>query len=785
MGLGRMETAASSRPKKRKKKKKKHGRIENDSNLAGLVHPGPEKALHGSPAPSVLLLVVTTIPQLAVHTSTSTMPPALGLGRALTRSRRGVPAQICLFCSLSSSLSSSSSSSPAALLRGRRRPFLPSTTTTITTTPKATKPVTTPHTPRHQSTSTPTTVTTTTTSSSPSSNPRQDLHRALLDLQAHAPNHVNLARLQLALRNLSQPPGRESVRVAFLAVSGGGGGGGGGSTSTRTARRLLRLALADPLAPAAPAWERRLEEAPPGDSDRGAPLVVRVVAGARGSAGAGGDGEQQLVGQEEGEEGDGSDRPRLTAVGRERAIPEVRVSSPGLDGGNLELLVAGAGPLAAVAAQVGNGDVEGGVQAVEDAVLVPAVEVAATTAGHVAPIATPVHMAVLVGDGLLGAASILSLPILEGRDMITAAVNFTKIGEQDLANCPIVRVNVDAGSEGLELFRADVSNAMKYEALWSEANVGRISEWLRRNAMPSDEGVTKRPVRNLISSLLRNTRAVIQEREARELSAESRPTVAPDVIAGLDRALSEWAQNAHEELQQKLDDAFAGRPWSKLSWWKLIWRADDVGMVTSEMVALRFLPEAEQRIIYLAGRIEEAGVVEGQQGHPLYAGPAVPQPSTGVQRQDTVTPNSVGRWPTHIPFTRNYLQEKTVPALQALAQRLVVQSASLAGLTTALAGLSYFSALGAYECGAIAALGIVVSLRRLQKKWDAAREYWEGEVREEGRKAIRASEASVAEVLSQAGKPREAHGNRSPELEELRKAEEIIKRAEDALARMK
>jgi hypothetical protein len=114
----------------------------------------------------------------------------------------------------------------------------------------------------------------------------------------------------------------------------------------------------------------------------------------------------------------------------------------------------------------------------------------------------------------------------------------------------------------------------------------------------------------------------------------------------------------------------------------------------------------------------------------------------------------------------------------------VVQSASLAGLSTALGGLSYLSALGTYESGAIVALGIALSFRRLQQKWDAAREYWEGEVREEGRKSIRATEASIAEVLDKAGKTPDPQADQSAQLEELSKAEEIIKRAEEALARV-
>ncbi|KAK4137495.1 hypothetical protein BT67DRAFT_371663 [Trichocladium antarcticum] len=374
-------------------------------------------------------------------------------------------------------------------------------------------------------------------------------------------------------------------------------------------------------------------------------------------------------------------------------------------------------------------------------------------------------MALVVGDGVLGAASILALPIAAQRHVVAAAVNFAKLAEADLAGCPIARVNVDAGDEGLELFRADVGNAMEYNALWSEANVRRISEWLRRNAMPSGEGVTKKPVRLLITSLLQSASAAIQKDEVRDLPEELTPKVSPDSVAQLDLALAKWAQDAHEELQQQLDVAFGSRSWRKLSWWKLFWRADDVAMVTSEMIGLYFLPGAEKRIIYLSGRIDEAGVVEGQ-------------------RQTTVGLGSATKWPTHIPFARHYLQERTVPALQALAQKLVVQSASIASLSSALAGLSYLSAVGAYESGAIAAVGIIFGARRFQQKWDAAREYWEGELREEGRKAIRASEASISAVLEQAGKSQGPSEDRIARLEELRKAKETIRRAEDALVRM-
>ena len=139
------------------------------------------------------------------------------------------------------------------------------------------------------------------------------------------------------------------------------------------------------------------------------------------------------------------------------------------------------------------------------------------------------------------------------------------------------------------------------------------------------------------------------------------------------------------------------------------------------------------------------------------------------------------KWPTHIPFTKQYLLGETVPALQALAQKLVVQTLGTSTITTSLAGLMYLSSFGAYEAGAVGALGLVWSLGRMQKKWETARNFWEGEVREEGRKAVRAVESSVAQALDRAKEL--SHGGAT--IDDIRHVRELVRKAEDALARLK
>jgi len=557
-------------------------------------------------------------------------------------------------------------------------------------------------------------------------------------LQKHAANYVNLSRIQLALRNLGQQPGRESIRVAILGMSNG-------LESGRTAKELLRLLLADPLKPEED-WERQLE-----DHNTSQPLVLRIA--------------QETA-------------PKDVAIAyaRDSLVPEINVSSPPLNGNSLELLFMEVNPLSS--AQPSE-DIRG----LEEAVLVPTVDIPMSNTGRYTAITTPVHKALLVGDGILGAAAVVSLPLLQDRDTIGAAIDLKQYTSEDLSGYPFKTGDVDTAGKGLALFRESVSNSMEYEALWFKSKVPAIGEWVKAGVLSNDAGITKMPVRTLVASILQNTAAAVQEAEAEGLSAALSSKVTTSTASNLNRGLSDWAQSAHEELQEQLDTAFTSRKWRRLGWWKLFWRVDDVGMLSSEMIAQRFLPETERGIIYLAGRIQEAGITKDEPGQLAYPGPLLaPLPSDKGSPLQTPTPELEGKWPTHIPFTRNYLLDETVPALQALAQKLVIQSLSTSTLTTSLGILAYLSSFSAYEAGTVAALGLVWSLRRLQTKWETARSYWEGEVREEGRKAIRAAEASVAQVLDGAKKGKSDDGK---SLEELGKVREMIQRAEDALARLK
>lgn len=591
-----------------------------------------------------------------------------------------------------------------------------------------------------------------TTSPSRPSNPRKELQDALQELQKHATNYVNLSRVQLALNALRQDAGDETVRVAILGLANG-------SESGQTAKEVLRLLLADPLSPEQE-WERELMS-----HDARQPLIVRVGADHEGSAKDTGEGTMTYA--------------------RGGLLREMNVSSPGLNGRKLEILLTETNPLADSTGEA--------FQNFEETALVPTVDIPTSNTGRYTPVTTPVHKALLVTDGILGAASLANLPLLSGKGAISAAVNTPGYTPEDPSALPFAMIDVTAAAQGLDALRQSVDRGVEYEKLWFKSNMPSVTAWLKSGVTTTSEGVTKDAVRESIASILLNTRATIQQEEAHRLSSALSTQVSSTTVPTLNAALAEWAEKSHAELQEQLDHAFRGRRWQKLNWWKLFWRVDDVGVLSSEMLSQRFLPGAERNVIFLAGKIEGSGVFgpdarsKTPYSSPTLASTARPAeaPTDSPQESTPVKAMLPGtKWPAHITFTRNYLQTETIPALQALAQSLVFQSAGFSTLTTSLGALMYLSTFGASESGAVAALGIVWSLRRLQKKWETAREYWQSEVREEGRKAVRAVEMSVGEALDKA--VREGSGaNEDALLAELRQSRELVQRAEEALARLK
>lgn len=581
-----------------------------------------------------------------------------------------------------------------------------------------------------------------------------DLKEALLDLQKHYRSYVNISRLQLALRGLEQTPGDETIRIGIFGLAGN-------ATTSASVRQLVRVLVADPLKEEEE-WEKSLTAL-----EAGKPLLLRIE---NGHGGAG--------------------HPTI----QNRLLQEVAISSPTLSSHRLELLVLDTDLIPQDLSSQNGSLAEG--------ILVPTVDIPIAS-GRYSPITTPVHKAIVLGDGILGAASLLNIPLDVHADSILPAANIPGFARGVSQEVPVKLIDIDLAEDALATFRQSLDNAIKYEQEWFESGVPELLDFIKAGTQEATDGSRKAPLLALIRSILEDGLAKVQYEESQRLAALLTSRVSSPEQSSLQKDLKTWAERAHTELREQLDIAFAGRRWRKLGWWKLFWRVDDVSMLTFDILQQRFLTEAEKELIFLAGQIHQAGIFKAKvesNGPPAHwAFQEIPdhRPSDTVAvgslqgplkfKSLMDTPQDDGSpaikphpWPMSIPTTRTLLATETVPALQALAQKLVFQTLSTSSFASIFGGLIYVSTLSAslYEAGAFAALGIVWSLRNMQKKWEAARSFWEQEVREEGRKAVRSVEGVVGHVLAE---PDRSTVEGAEELKEARKAFEKAQRALEAL----
>ncbi|KAK8154042.1 hypothetical protein BKA80DRAFT_243335 [Phyllosticta citrichinensis] len=588
----------------------------------------------------------------------------------------------------------------------------------------------------------------------------KELHQALDALKTDAATYINLSRLQLALRSLERDD--PVVRIAVLSL--------GDQTA---AKRLVRLLLADPLADKG-SWEDELEQS---GSGTGQAVLLRY--------------------------GDESDVHPFNPLLRTISVPS-RV----LQKHNVEILISSlnAGIVASVSSDA---------EKPRDAILVPTLQTPTSATGRLINVTYPVHRAIVFGEGLESSVAFgrfvasqaeQDLPV----DTVKLAVGLpapTEEPEQNAAD-KYVAVDVDLGIQALERFRETIQNSSFFERGWFRSGIPALTTWLAQGTTKEADKL-KPAVGEFVRSVLAETESAITNDDKRRLQELLASSIPESTKNSINEALGVWAEGAHTELRGRLDLAFDGPYWRKLSWWKLFWRVDDVSMIASNILERRWLTDAEKGLIWVAGRLHEAGFFSSSQNTqtqptsvstpsrnpkfgdsppPLYLSDLRKKPEDPVVDTDSPLLHKPTPYvyPRHIPLLRNYLLSSSIPPLQAAAQRLVLQTLSTSGAATALAALLHISALlpthlgialSAYEAGGVGAVGIAWSLMRLQKKWEKEREVWEGVVREEGRVALREAEGWVREVVRDAGQAREDKVAADESVTDRRKAREAVERA--------
>ncbi|KAI9802291.1 MAG: hypothetical protein M1833_001797 [Piccolia ochrophora] len=582
------------------------------------------------------------------------------------------------------------------------------------------------------------------------------LYNALSTLKSQAANYVNLSRVLLALRSLETEDA--IVRVAVFAQDDDAAVG-----------KLVRVLLADPLSPEA-SWERTLEE---GQQANNGGLLLRY--------------------------GETAEINRQSS-----ALTTMLVPSPLLHAHNMEILLTRI-PLDASIS-------ESSIDAVDqhDRLLVPSTNVSQCR-GDFPALRYPVHKAMVLGDGLQGCAKLARYVTgisdgVETRSMIKSVVALSApaSGAQSFATPTITAVDIQEATAAISEFRQSLRNATIYEQDWFHSGMPALMEWLVDGTKPTPAGI-KPAVSDLIESLLDDTVNQVTRQDSETLQTMVSSAIPESTRQMLNQKLELWAERAHSELRDDLDLAF-GRPrWARLAWWKLFWRVDDVETVAMEVLERRWLVESEKEMIWLAGRMQEAGLLNDIEGsitdhQPSPTTSSAARPSIGTPPPPPFLTDLIPRnptpdehpaipllsresWPMHIPLARRHLVTTTIPPFHALAQTLLLQTLSTSVLTSAASALVFASSYSTsvFEAGAIAALGLVWSLRRLQTKWLAARRFWEAEIREAGRAALKDTQDLLAALVRDGGRVRV---DRDAE-EERRVAREAVERVREELERVK
>lgn len=434
-------------------------------------------------------------------------------------------------------------------------------------------------------------------------------------------------------------------------------------------------------------------------------------------------------------------------------LPTISIPSPILKRTNLEILVAGLGAQAEPT----------GSHFTADTFLVPTVTIQTSHSGRHNVIRYPVHKSIICGsgvNGLLAFSGLISRSDLQSDAKSVYGAIELSVAAKDRGNDRVAFVNIDQADEALSKFRESVQNVSAYERGWNNSGVQPIIDWL--SALQRTEEDLHHSLKALILSLLDSADEDVRAKENWKLDEQNAQSVSDQTRESLEWSVASWAEKGHSELRSSLEEGFSSERWRGLAWWKLFWRVDDVGMITSEILEKKYLRQTEREVIWTAGRLQQAGLLEESGDGPAEEG------------TEQVSKLNLAQ-PTLISTSRTRLLNTTIPSLQALAQRLVLFSVSTSTMTSALSALTYlaFPSASVSEVCAAAVVGLIYSLRRQQTKWETARTFWEKEVREEGRTTLRETEELLRTVVRDGGRQLEDISERDAR-EAISKARRVL-----------
>lgn len=429
--------------------------------------------------------------------------------------------------------------------------------------------------------------------------------------------------------------------------------------------------------------------------------------------------------------------------------------------------------------------------------LVPGLETQSSSSGRLSTVTFPVHKTILYQEGLQDMDNIPKIGMNE-QSMFKVIIDWSwsTLQQQSQNVQPVSPVNLALGEAAIDIFRQSLQRSVEYEHLWFDAGMPSITAWIL-DGTEAQDGSIKPAIRGLLQTICKNAKNAIAQEDEADIQRQKASTISVPTKNIIEQGISIWAENAHTELRDRLNSAFQSRSWKRIKWWKLFWRVDDVGYIASDILQKAWLVEAEKEMIWISGRIHQSGLLGPPKLRPtavpdpddeqtLGGHPPAPSVSDLVEKTSSyeVVEDHVFQhpWLQTISRARSALSRFTVPPLQSLSQSLLLQTLSTNALASSLSALLYvsISTTSPYEAGAIAAVGLVWSLRRLQTRWENARSTWEAQIREDGRSVLRNMEEVARETVRDGGMGEVDELGR----EERKVAKEAVARAERALEEM-
>lgn len=308
-----------------------------------------------------------------------------------------------------------------------------------------------------------------------------------------------------------------------------------------------------------------------------------------------------------------------------------------------------------------------------------------------------------------------------------------------LEKTDVMIIDLAIAEAAVTQLRSPTENAPSFQDGWLQSGLDAIRGWLVTGSLNVATSRVKPAIKDLVSSILVEAESLLCKEEAVVMAAKNdrsipESSLSPDNTESLSRALKEWSQAAHSELQAGLAAAFTSKPWSSLAWWKLIWAADDVTHYSRDVVVEGLLPVSKPNFLFLAGRFSGAGFRKAATTTPTEAG------LTEIRQGQRVSGDchfgDTDYCPPQIARATEYILTDAVPQLQAAANWLLMHAFLVSAGGAAVSSLLYASEVSVYSSASVAMFVLVYSARKLQRGWDKQKSWFKGMVAEEGRVAV-------------------------------------------------